>query len=362
VAATQLHQPTYIEVPEDYTIDKLYEYGNGVEYSNINKTYNCGCPICREDSSWGFKKRCYFIPDKDLVFCHNCGWSSKPYNFVREITGFSHKEILSDIKNDDTIPTIDKNCRILRLDESDEDVDVIEVLDDMGLPDGAVDLSDPIQVEYYKNNYQVRLALDYLKERKILQMINAPKKIFFALKGAHRHRLIIPFYDADGEKILHFQSRSIRKFDKIRYLSKSKSLKTLSNIENLDRSKEHYFITEGPIDAYSLRNAMGVAGISESKKLLFTPSQKQQLQSLFHMKRIWVLDNQWGDEASLLKSDILIELGETIFIYPENFKYKDLNKMCVDKGVKGISEEYIIKHSYSGGEASLMLDKIKRRG
>lgn len=352
-AITQLDHQRFADVPEDYVVSKLYEYGFETEYSNTNQAYNCGCPICREGSSWGYKKRLFYIPDKDLVHCHNCGWSSKPYFFVREVTGFSHDDVLKDLKDEGSIPSFDSNISILRLDE-DEKVDAVEEL-----PEKYVDLTDPLQVEYYKDNYQLQQALKYVEERNLMGMVNSPKKLLFCIKDkTHRNRIIIPFYDVDGDSVLHYQSRSIQKFDKMRYLSKKHSNKTLFNIDKVDFSKDIYYITEGPIDSFCISNCIAVAGISESKTILFTPEQKTQLREFIGMERVWILDNQHMDEAALTKSKILVDLGEKIFIYPKTCPYKDLNAICVGEGISGIPESFINKFTYSDVEAMLLLNKI----
>lgn len=71
-------------LPKDYVIKKFYEYGYGVEYQRSNDTYHCSCPICLEGKSFGKKKRCWYIPAKDLIYCHNCGWSSRPLKWIMQ--------------------------------------------------------------------------------------------------------------------------------------------------------------------------------------------------------------------------------------------------------------------------------------
>lgn len=344
----------YADIPEDYLVSKLYEYGRDTEYVSTNKAYNCGCPICREGNSWGQKKRCFFIPDKDLVYCHNCGWSSKPYYFIREITGFDHEEVLKDLKDEGSIPSFDANAKILRLEEDTKPVEDIPEL-----PEKCINLSDQTQIEYYKDDYHLKMALEYIQSRKLLDLVNSPRKLYYCMKGTHRHRIIIPFYDVRGEKILHYQSRSIKQYDKIRYLSKKNSNKTLFNIDKVDLSGDRYYLTEGPIDAFCVRNCMAVAGISESKTILFSPEQKAQLKEFIGMDRVWILDNQYLDNASLTKSKILVELGETIFIYPKSCKYKDLNELCIAKSLNEVPTGFIDKYSYEGTEASILLNQIK---
>jgi hypothetical protein len=78
-------------------------------------------------------------------------------------------------------------------------------------------------------------------------------------------------------------------------------------------------------------------------------------------EKIWVLDSQWIDNASLSKSEILLKEGETIFIWPENFgkRFKDFNDICVACKVDEISSEFIQKNSFKGLEGILKLAEIK---
>ena len=38
-------------LPENYIIQKFYEYAGYVQYFNHNNTYNACCPICHEGKS-----------------------------------------------------------------------------------------------------------------------------------------------------------------------------------------------------------------------------------------------------------------------------------------------------------------------
>ena len=48
-------------LPENYIIQKFYEYAGYVQYLKHNNTYNGCCPICHEGKSWGKKKRCFYM-------------------------------------------------------------------------------------------------------------------------------------------------------------------------------------------------------------------------------------------------------------------------------------------------------------
>ena len=88
-----------ISLPEDFVILKFYELGYYPKYNKFNNVYQCSCPICKEGRSLGKKRRCYYIPKNDNIFCHNCGWSSKPLKWIKEISGVSDADVIKELKD-----------------------------------------------------------------------------------------------------------------------------------------------------------------------------------------------------------------------------------------------------------------------
>ncbi len=341
-----------IIVPEDYLAVKFFQFvGNPIK-NRYNNTYQGSCPICREGKSWLKKRRFFYIPDKKLLYCHNCGWSGGPVKWLKTITGMSFDEIKEDIEssNIDIIPDNDEFI-------SDEK----EVTDT--LPKDCINLKDEIQISFYKENYYVKLALDFIHKRKLDIAINAPDAFYISLDDkVHRNRLIIPFYD-EYNKIAHYQSRSLISNDvKPRYMSKLNNEKTIFNINKLDSSFNTYFIFEGPLNSCFCKNGIAVAGIQESSKQKFTNRQQEQINQIMIDNRIWVLDSQWMDSAANKKSKILLEQGETIFIWPENIgtKFKDFNDLVIAANINQISPSFIQKHSHKGMKGLMLLGMIKK--
>ena len=77
---------------------------------------------------------------------------------------------------------------------------------------------------------------------------------------------------------------------------------------------------------------------------------------------MWVLDSQWIDTASLNKSEILLNAGEKVFIWPEKIgkRFKDFNDICIAGKIDEISHEFINRNSYTGLEGIIRLSEIKR--
>ncbi len=48
-------------LPEAYVIQKFYQFAGSPKYNRLTKTYQGGCPVCREGKSWGRKKRLFYV-------------------------------------------------------------------------------------------------------------------------------------------------------------------------------------------------------------------------------------------------------------------------------------------------------------
>jgi|TARA_R100000479_G_C6396766_1_gene207403 hypothetical protein len=343
-----------VVVPEQYVINVLYENIYKISYNKYNHTFNGCCPICKEGDSWGKKKRFYYIPKKELAYCHNCGYSKKPLTFISDVTNKPLQDIISEIKNFDVeIDTFIK----------DNEQKEVKVKNDVSLPDDCINLFDPVQVDYYKDNAIVKLALDVIKSRRLNKGINKPDALYVTLQDkVHKNRLILPFYDKD-RKIIFYQSRGLTKkdlFERPKYLSKVNSERSLYGIHNIDVNLDNVFIFEGPIDSYFVSNGIATCGITENTDKMFTALQKEQINFLSLYKLVYVLDNQYIDKAALNKSLILADKGESVFVWPEELKkFKDFNDICVLGKKDKIKPEFILKNTYSGLNAKLRLTKIK---
>ena len=340
-----------IVIPEQYVVNVLYENIYKISYNKYNKSYNGCCPICKEGGSWGKKKRFYYIPDKELAYCHNCGYSKKALTFITEVTNKSLHEIINEVKEFD--------IEILPIEEPKEVKKVI----DKSLPEDCINLSDISQIEYYKDNIVVKTALQLIKDRKLDKGINKPKTFYVSLKDVvHKNRLILPFYD-ENDDIIFYQSRGLTKkdlFERPKYLSKVGAERSLYGMQNINSNLDNVFIFEGPIDSYFVENGLATCGITEKSNKMFTTLQKQQINKLNLYEKIYVLDNQYCDKAALNKSIILVDNNEKVFIWPKELKrFKDFNDICVAGNKDKIRPEFILKNTHSGLKAKLLLTEIK---
>ena len=340
-----------VSLPEQYVTQKIYECVSFVTYNKHNKTFNGACPFCKEGKSFGKKQRFYYIPEKELAFCHNCGYSKKTFKFILDLTGKPFNVILNEIKLlDSTIVPV-------------TEVKKVEKPVSKSLPDDCINLSDQSQLDYYKDNKIVGACLEFVKRRRLNTAINKPKTLYISLTDRiHKNRLILPFYNVNDD-IIFYQSRTILQGDTIskpNYLSKVGSEKSLSGVNSVDTSLNQLFIFEGPIDSYFIKNGLAVCGIQDESDHLFTSQQLNQINQFIGYDKIWCLDNQWCDTASLKKSFILADTEEKIFIWPEEYKqYKDINELCIATQKDQIEPEFILKNTVYGLKAKILLTKIK---
>lgn len=336
-----------VVLPEDFIISKFYQFAGSPKHNKFSNFYQGSCPICREGTSWLKKQRCYYIVNKNIIHCHNCGWHGNPVNWIMELSGDSFSDVMRQSKNYDTINIDDFSKPKFK-----------KVTYD--LPCDSIDLEDQEQVNFFKNEFAVKKAIEVLDKRKLLSAVNRPKKYYLSLNDfVHQNRLIIPFYD-ENDKIIFYQSRKILDDDhKPKYLSKKDSDRSIFNINRVDENIPYIFVTEGPIDSTFIKNGVALAGISESGSETFTERQKKQIKLFPLHEIVFVLDNQWNDSTSKNKSKALLDSGNKVFIWPKEYsQFKDINDICVAYNLNEIPYKFIYKHSYKGLTGKLKISEI----
>lgn len=328
-------------LPQEYIIQKFYQYAGFVKFKPGTHTYNGGCPICREGKSWGKKKRLNYIPDKGIIHCFNCNKTWSPINWIIESSGMTYNEVIEESK--------DYDFNTFELDNSKPSRP-----ESTTLPLDSINLFDRQQVEYYIDNPVVKDALDFIKSRRLDTAINRPNALYISLKDfVHKNRLVIPFCDFRG-KIVWYQTRSIYKKDEItrpKYMSKLNSEKSVFGLDKINEQMDHIFIFEGPIDSMFVKNGVAMGGLNMNE------TQQEQMKRYVLYNKIWILDNDVKTNSNVKDQAIrLINQGERIFIWPDKFKdFKDLNELCCRVHRDSVKPEFFIENSYEG---SIALGKL----
>tara|TARA_A100001201_G_scaffold101838_2_gene87462 strand:+ start:448 stop:1491 length:1044 start_codon:yes stop_codon:yes gene_type:complete len=344
-------------LPEAYIIQKFYQYAGKPKYNRLAKTYQGGCPICREGKSWGKKRRLFYVVKDSFFHCHNCGWHSNPINWIMEVANCTFEDIVKESNEYDLLP-----------EDVSEQTDInafVSKIVSQKLPEDSINLYDNNQTTYFNSNPIVQTALKYIKDRKLDEAVNKPKSLYVSLKDkTHKNRLVLPFYDLDN-KIIHYQTRTLLKADdklKPKYLSKINSDKSVFNINQINENHDKIYIFEGPIDSCFTINGVAVAGITEKSSNLYTKLQYEQLNKFPFHDKIIVLDSQWQDDASKKKSKFLLEAGCKVFIWPKNIgkRYKDFNELAVDNNINKIPSKIIDENTYTGLKGLVILSGLNR--
>ncbi len=348
------------DIPEEYVLQKFYEFAGYPKHKKTTNVHEAGCPICQEGHSWGKKRRAYYIPKESIICCHNCGWYSKPLKWIMEVARMTYDEVVYEVHTGD--------YKYIDMSPS-KAVKAVQNFVTESLPRDSINLCDDLQVKHYMENgqprekYVINKIIEFANKRRLLTAVNRPKTLYVSLVDQiHKNRLCIPFYDKDG-KIVHYQTRGVLPDDlqsRPKYLSKMNSSKSLFNYNNIQTDAETLYIFEGPLDSFFVKNSVALAGIQENSSSMLTNTQKQMLGSKSLLKHVWVLDNQWLDHASYVKTKQLVESGEYVFLWPVNLKsHKDFNEMTIHYGLDEISSKMIDANTYRGLSAKLVFSKIK---
>ena len=337
-------------IPGEYAVQKFHQLAGYAKRRGYGNVLEGGCPICREGSSWGRKRRLYFMVNDSHIYCHNCGWTGNPVSFIQTVENLSYKQILHEASEYDILP----------VDVAQEKQQFVRTSEAELLPKDSINMLDPVQREYYSKDKMFNLVMDFTNRRDLLRASNRPKTLYVSLSDyIHKNRLIIPFYD--NKQVIFYQSRSVIDSDKDRpkYLSKVGADKSIFNIDNIDINLDKIFIFEGPIDACFCKNGVAVAGIQENSKSSLNEKQKHQLAKYNFFDKVWALDSQWQDRAAKLKTEKLIEQDEKVFIWPEKYgrKFKDFNDMALALDINEIPYKFILDNTYTGLKAKLLLTK-----
>lgn len=331
-----------MELNQEFLIEIFYTHCRRPIHKKYQNVFNGECPVCKEGKSVGRSRRLFYFPYKQYFYCHNCAKSWRPLEWVKEVSGLTIPEI---IKRNNVKSGQIGNTFIREISAKKE-----FVIQD--LPDNSIDLTDKAQIDFYKDNKFIKLALECCNDRRLFSAINSCKKFFISLDDkVHKNRLVIPFYDYDN-KVVCYQTRSLTQNQFPRYLTKFGE-KEIFGISNVDSEIPHVFIFEGPIDSMFVRNGVAIAALAPTDK------QEGTLNSLIGYNLIYVFDNDKNNPQTAKRIEKHIKSGKKVFVWPKEFqKFKDFNEICCSLELNEIPWNFVVKNSASGPEA-LIKQKLK---
>ena len=330
-----------MELNQEFLIETFFSYCKRPLHKRYQNVFNAECPVCKEGKSAGRSRRLFYFPHKRYFYCHNCVKSWQPFEWIKEVTGWTFPEIVK--KNKEKEGT-GQPAQFIK-----KPAVVKEIPD---LPENSIDLGDETQVNFYRDNKYVKLALEYCKTRRLNTAVNSCKRFYLSLEDrVHKNRLVIPFFGNSG-KVTCYQTRALTDNQFPKYLTKFGE-KELFGVNNLNSEIPYVFIFEGPIDSMFVKNGVAMASLAP------TGHQVQQLNNLFGYEQIWVFDNDKNNKQTSNKITKYINEGKRIFIWPKQFmKFKDFNEICCSLELDEIPWNFVVKNSASGQEA-MIKQKLK---
>ena len=298
-----------------------------------NNLFNFRCPICGDSKKNKSKTRGYFYTIKaDVNFrCHNCGASMTFSNFLKEIDTVLHKQYVFERFKDG------KSGRGTVVEEPKFNFQPPEFKQKIDLPKADSNERAKEYLERRKLN-----PSDFYYTSKFKAWTNSHKKTFDDF-NYDEPRIIIPlFYKKSW---IGFQGRSLGpnsvKYITVIFNENSPKIYGLDNI----RTDAPVFVTEGPFDSTFIRNSIAMCGADGDvgKWGVSTP--------------VWVYDNEPRSKEITSRISNNIANGESVVIWPNQIKEKDINDMVLaGHDVQSIVESNI----YNGLEANLQFTNWKR--
>ena len=298
--------------------------------------WNFRCPICGDSQRNKNKARGFVFQMKGKLRykCHNCGASLTFDKFLEHEDPVLYKQFrLEKFEESGRVkPDMRKVKRIVSTTPKFR-VDILSSL----TPLETLNNSHPAR-EYILNRKLPTEALYYTE--KFQEWVNSVKPDTFPEIKNDEERIIIPFIDREGV-CFGFQGRSLHSVG-LRYITIliDEEQPKIFGLNRLDYDKT-VFICEGPFDSLLLKNSIAMAGadLSDSDSSLPT-------------NRVFVLDNEPRNREIVGRITKLIDRGESVVIWPNNIKEKDINEMTL----AGLSPQEIIESNiYSGLTATLKL-------
>lgn len=299
-----------------------------------NGNYNFSCPICSDSKKNKRKARGWILKGKGAsrFYCHNCGASLKFDKFLKRVDLTLYydfiKETITEGKPQEII--VPRNKTRERLGAKPKiNLKKISQLDP------SHHAKQYIQSRLIPSSFHYKLFY----APKFKAWVNGLLPDKFESLEHDEPRLIIPFFDEDGE-FFGFQGRSFKANSYNKYITilLDDEKPKLFGLEALDKNKRVY-VFEGPIDAMFIPNSIACCGGKLDYNGLCTIIYDNEARSRFTIKKI---KNAIAD-------------GHSVCIWPDNIKEKDINEMIINGFTIDEIKTIIDSNTFTGLAAELRL-------
>jgi len=316
---------------------------------------NFRCPLCGDSKKKSNKKRGYFVvnranDDTYMYVCHNCCKGMSLGNFLKEFDNYVYREyMIEKFKGQPYSKSIKKKVKKKTRRSIQSKLIKVEkksILDEKCIRiDNASD--DNAGKQYVLSRLIPELHHKILYHAKCFKTV-AGELDSIAVENLWENepRLIIPFYDEEGE-LVAIQGRSYDPNSELRYITVKKSTDVIKiyGRERVNKNKP-VLVVEGPIDSLFLPNCVA----SADGDLLTV-----------QYGTVYIWDNTPRDINIVKKMEDAIKRGKRITIWNDcPWNGKDINEMILNGATQIELLEYIASHSYSGLTAKLHINNWRK--
>ena len=302
--------------------------------------WNFRCPVCGDSQKHKNKARGFVFETKgDLLYkCHNCGVSMPIPKLIEKLDPQLYKEYRLEKFTDGKKKKIDMR-KVKRVISSTPTFkkDITSNLTKIE------DLNITHPAREYLTNRQLPITALYYTE-KFKEWVNTTKPDTFPDVKEDEGRIIIPFRTKEGD-IFGFQGRALSN-DGLRYITilLQEGQPKIFGLDNLDYDKTIY-ITEGPLDSLFLKNCVAMAGADISGS------------GILGNNVVYIYDNEPRNPQITKRISGHINNGDSVVIWPDNIKFKDINDMVMG----GLPVQNLVESNvYTGLSAKLKFNEWKK--
>lgn len=308
---------------------------------------NFRCPYCGDSQKSKYKARGWFLESKGSVrfYCHNCGVSRNFYQFLKDqdfpaYSSYTAEKYISKHENrkkeeklrpDITIKrpvfaTSGHLSKLTRISDLDEDHPARIYVEQVRMIPDMTDI-------WYAPNYGKWINSIIPDKLKIMKT---------------DPRIIFPFRNQE-KKLFGVSGRAIAE-SSLRYITImfDENEEKIFGLDRVDFNKP-YFVLEGQIDSYFLKNSVAMAGADGGRGLINIENSTL------------VFDCEFRNKEIMNRIEKAISAGRKVCIWPKHMSQrgKDINDFILN----GMSEQEIVKtineNTYSGLMARAVLSERK---
>ena len=288
--------------------------------------WNFSCPFCGDSQKNKLKARGYvFAKGNDLLYrCHNCGVGTNVANLLKQVDPSLHGEY-----------TFEK----YKSGESNTIFHKSNTAPTFNIPSPRFGKVEKQRVfdhaEWVSELQSGHFCLNYVQNRSIpeehydkLLFTSKYRQFIDALVPNHGKtladdaRLVIPFYDVNGELVAVSGRALETSEEKLRYVTVRTNDSDDKLIYGMDRVNlnQTVYLVEGPLDSLFITNclASGDANLSLTAK------------NISAKNKVLIFDNEPRNKEVCKLIEKAIKLGEDVVIWPDTIEGKDINEMILN--------------------------------